>query len=98
MRHGFVARFLLSAQLLSALVSGVVAQTTTADPWGGCVLEGSNADMKVKIGQKTIVCLQVANGTDWGAGVGYVRLAFEPIADQYSRLLIPNCELSVITS
>lgn len=64
--------------------------------WGGCVGSSSSTNSNnanVKIGDPTRVCLHVANGTDWGAGsVAYVRASFEPPADTYSRLHIPNCE------
>ena len=70
--------------------------TTEKEPavpeWGGCVMEGTTADTKVTIGATTIVCLQIGNGTDWSAGLSYIRLAFQPTADQYSRLYIPNCK------
>jgi hypothetical protein len=45
----------------------------------------------VRIGDPTRVCLQVGNGISWADGVQYTRASFEPEADLYSRLHIPNC-------
>jgi hypothetical protein len=58
--------------------------------WGGCVGRNGAAD-RVRLGQATRICWHVANGVQWSAGVDYVRAAFEPIADTYARLHIPNC-------
>lgn len=55
--------------------------------WGGC-----GADTKVKIGSPMLLCLHVAKGTDWSDGVDFIRLAFNPKADEYSRFHVPNCK------
>jgi hypothetical protein len=58
--------------------------------WGGCVdPDGSNK--KVTIGEKTTVCLQLGNGNNWAAGTEYIRLAFQPKADEYTRFFVPQC-------
>jgi len=44
----------------------------------------------VTIGQPTTVCLVLANDGDWSTEVDYMRLNFQPIADEYSRFLVPD--------
>ena len=66
----------------------LIAAVVEAQSWGGC--DGSDSSV-VAIGDPTRVCLQIANGTAWNQGVGYIRPSFEPKADQYSRFHIPNC-------
>jgi hypothetical protein len=63
---------------------------TAGAQWGGCVGRNGAAD-RVRLGQATRICWHVANGVQWSAGVDYVRAAFEPVADTYARLHIPNC-------
>jgi hypothetical protein len=43
------------------------------------------------IGEPTTVCLIVADGVDWGRGITYMRLSFQPTVDQISRFQVPNC-------
>ena len=61
------------------------------DAWGGCV-DPSNRGALVTIGKKTTVCLVIGDGVDWQTQRTYMRLHFQPIADQYSRFLVPNCK------
>jgi hypothetical protein len=72
---------LAAMQVLLLLLPFVSAQ------YNGCF----GANKKIAIGETTMVCLQVGNNVDWTGGVQYVRAAFEPIADQYSKFHIPNC-------
>jgi hypothetical protein len=64
--------------------------SSSSQQWGGCVGRNGAAD-RVRLGQATRICWHVANGVQWSAGVDYVRAAFEPVADTYARLHIPNC-------
>jgi hypothetical protein len=78
-------KFLSLFWLAAALVSAQEAPPA----WTGCnSVEGA----LVKIGDPMFLCLHVANGVDWGGGVEYIRLAFNPKADEYSRLHVPNCK------
>ncbi|CAB9506188.1 expressed unknown protein [Seminavis robusta] len=68
----------------------------TADPqdleWSGCV-DPNDPDSLVRIGQKTTICVVLGSSTNWNAGippVHYIRLPFQPQADQYSRLHVPS--------
>lgn len=81
-------RCIAAAGLLLRLAPGASAG------WGGCVSPAEDADDDglVTIGKKTYVCLNVANSSDWTAGVSYQRLSLAPQADQYSRLRIPGCK------
>lgn len=100
-----IFRLFLWAQIILSTVTAQNTTTTTSgnattsnytepDPvWSGCVMEGTDADTKVMIGKTTIICIHIGNGTDWNGGISYIRLAFEPTADQYSRLYVPNCKL-----
>jgi len=70
--------------------------TPTIAPWTGCT-DPAFPDQKITIGEKTLVCLQIGAGVPWNVGIEYIRLSFSPVADQYSRLYIPNCtSLSVV--
>jgi hypothetical protein len=67
---------------------------SVAGPWLGCVdpsESSNNNNNKIEIGKSTFVCLLIANAVDWAGGVEYTRVSFRPMADQYSRLHIPNC-------
>jgi hypothetical protein len=66
------------------------SSSSSSQQWGGCVGRNGAAD-RVRLGQATRICWHVANGVQWSAGVDYVRAAFEPVADTYARLHIPNC-------
>jgi hypothetical protein len=87
---------------LLALLSwhGTQAQEPTAAPvvnedvWGGCVdPDPEKRGALVTIGQKTTVCLVIADGVDWQKQRTYMRLHFQPIADSYSRYQVPSCKL-----
>jgi hypothetical protein len=45
----------------------------------------------LKIGERTIVCLQIGNSVNWARGLSYIRLSFTPETDQYSRFYVPKC-------
>lgn len=81
--------------LLLSLFKAVVSNNTTG--WQGCYEVGQEG-AKVKIGDPTLICLQVGNTANWTDGVDYIRLSFQPQADQYSRLFIPSCKLLLISS
>jgi hypothetical protein len=64
--------------------------SSTTSQWSGCVdLNEGIAD--IGIGDLTTVCLQIGNQLNWANGASYIRASFQPEADQYSRLHIPNC-------
>mmetsp|Transcript_50151 Transcript_50151/g.76277 ORF Transcript_50151/g.76277 Transcript_50151/m.76277 type:complete len:280 (+) Transcript_50151:128-967(+) len=63
--------------------------TVNADVWGGCV-DPENRGALVTIGQKTTVCLVIGDGVDWQKQRTYMRLHFQPIADDYSRFHVPR--------
>lgn len=73
--------------LLLLIVTSVAPQQVE---WEGCF--NRELPNKVRIGDLTRVCLQVANGVNWAAGVNYVRASFEPVADDYSYYHVPNCK------
>mmetsp|Transcript_41205 Transcript_41205/g.118519 ORF Transcript_41205/g.118519 Transcript_41205/m.118519 type:complete len:262 (-) Transcript_41205:68-853(-) len=57
--------------------------------WGGCE-DPVNGKKFVTIGEKTTICLNIADGADWSEQRTYMRVHFQPIADEYSRFLVPN--------
>jgi len=59
------------------------------DAWGGCV-DPENGYQLVTIGQKTTICLVLANNGDWSTETDYMRVNFQPIADEYSRFHVPE--------
>ena len=65
------------------------------DEWGGCV-DPITRNSIVTIGQQTTICLVIADGVDWQAERTYMRLHFQPIADQYSRFIVPQCKFSFV--
>lgn len=75
-----------------------LAPTTSAAPsavaWQGCndpnAVDGDPIK-KVTIGDTTTVCLQLGNGVNWAGGVDYIRMAFQPTADEYTRFFVPKC-------
>jgi hypothetical protein len=74
---------------------GAPTETTTPAPpsgaWSGCI--DPNGDAKpVDIGETTTVCLHAANNVDWTSGAQYIRMTFQPQADKFSRLHIPDCK------
>lgn len=64
-------------------------QPPSSAGWGGCV-DPNKGYLPVTIGEPTTICLNVANGANWSESVTYMRLNFQPIADQYSRFLVPK--------
>jgi hypothetical protein len=72
----------------------------TASPentWSGCV-DPMNGYQPVTIGQKTTVCLVLANDGDWSTATDYMRLNFQPIADEYSRFHVPDSFTQLVGS
>lgn len=45
--------------------------------------------LPVTIGEPTTICLNIADGANWTSSRTYLRLNFQPIADQYSRFHVP---------
>jgi hypothetical protein len=82
----------------------VTASTATATPgaaptsgWSGCD-DPATLGEPIKIGKKTTVCVVLANNADWNPGLPgtkYLRLSFQPIADEYSRFTVPSCKSSI---
>ena len=62
-----------------------VATTT----WSGCV-DPVQGYKPVTIGESTTLCLVLANEGDWSTAVEYMRLNFQPTADEYSRFVVPR--------
>ena len=93
---------LISNLLLLSLITSVRGQTNETDanaettptpsptgtPWEGCV-NPTNPDQKVTIGDPTYLCLILADDVNWNNQVNYLRLTFSPIADEYSRFVVP---------
>ena len=63
--------------------------TETEITWSGCV-DPDIGYQPVTIGQATTICLVLANNGDWSTEMDYMRLNFQPIADQYSRFHVPK--------
>ena len=70
------------------------ATIAPAEQWGGCV-DPNNEGQLVTIGKRTTICLTLANGMDWSTELTYLRLAFNPLADEYSRFHIPSCKYTM---
>ena len=68
----------------------VNAEDGTTVSWGGCEDPVKGAQ-KVTIGDKTTICLTISDGSNWSESRQYIRLNFQPIADEYSRFVVPNC-------
>jgi hypothetical protein len=62
---------------------------TTGEQWSGCVDPNTGFQL-VTIGQPTTVCLVLSSSPDWATNLTYMRLNFQPIADQYSRFHVPQ--------
>jgi hypothetical protein len=61
----------------------------TSNVWGGCV-DPTNGFRPVTIGEPTTVCLVLSSTPDWATEMSYLRLNFQPIADEYSRFHVPD--------
>lgn len=48
------------------------------------------------IGQPTTICLVLANDGDWSSKTDYMRLNFQPIADEYSRFHVPDSFMQLV--
>jgi len=72
---------------------------TNTNTWAGCV-DPNNPDGShlVTIGEKTTICLVLANDGDWSTEMDYMRLNFQPIADDYSRFHVPDSFKQLIDS
>jgi len=57
--------------------------------WAGCVDPVKGYEL-VTIGQPTTICLILANNGDWSTEMDYMRINFQPIADDYSRFHVPK--------
>ena len=75
------------------LMLGLWVKTVSANniTWSGC---GPIEDplTRLKVDQRTVICLHVGNTEDWGGQVTYLRLSFSPKIDQYSRFHVSNCK------
>jgi len=89
--------FLAGCQLLLLARKSVLVSAQQQQSWNGCLCPEGNCKA-VAIGEPTGVCFQIANGVAWNEGVKYIRPSFEPNADQYSRLRIPNCTFVAVFS
>lgn len=76
---------------LLLLVLWLLPAATAQQDWTGCV-DVDEPGKLVTIGEKTTLCLQIGNTNHWAAGAQYIRLSFQPVADEYSRIHVPNCE------
>jgi hypothetical protein len=79
------------AQDTAAPTEAPITPAPTTVSWQGC--EDPVAGKKlVTIGEKTTICLTIGDGTDWSAPRNYMRVNFQPIADEYSRFHVPSCK------
>lgn len=68
------------------------------DGWSGCV-DPSKPEELIKIGKKTTICIVLGSSTNWNVltpATQYLRLSFQPQADEYSRFHVPSCKYSTI--
>jgi len=67
----------------------VVSPTPAPGPtWSGCT--DSSLPPLVTIGKKTTICLILANNLKWDDNnVRYLRMSFQPVADEFSRFIVP---------
>lgn len=88
-----MGRFYNACLLMALAFSPLLVEGQDSDPtgWEGCV-DPENRDALVTIGEKTTICLVIADGVDWSFERQYMRLHFQPIADEYSRFHVPNCK------
>jgi len=75
------------------------ANTAPEITWTGCV-DPEKGYQPVTIGEETTICLVLANDGDWSStgGMDYMRLNFQPIADDYSRFHVPDSFKQLIDS
>ena len=69
----------------------------TISGWQGCV-DPNGGFRPITIGEPTTVCLVLSNSPDWATPMSYMRLNFQPIADDYSRFHVPNSYNQLIAS
>jgi hypothetical protein len=60
-----------------------------SNSWKGCV-DPQKGYQPVTIGEPTTICLVLSSSGDWSSGNDYLRLNFQPEADQYSRFHVPE--------
>jgi len=68
-----------------------------APAWTGCV-DPLKEYESVTIGKPTTICFVLANNGDWSTEMDYMRLNFQPIADDYSRFHVPKSFQQLIGS
>lgn len=71
--------------------SPVATEPPAGSGWQGCE-DPVNGKKLVTIGETTTICLNIANSANWTNPVTYMRVNFQPIADQYSRFHVPACK------
>jgi hypothetical protein len=99
------ARLLSPFLILAWLCTSTLAQEPTAAPsssqaptipeWNGCINPNDvgNLDQKVIAGEMTWICLVLSNSANWNEqNVQYIRLTFQPTADEFSRFFVPVCK------
>lgn len=79
-----------AAPVTAAAAPVAAAPVSNPNAWAGCVRDAGQPN-EVSLNRQTRLCFHVANGINWAAGLSYIRAAFEPLADAYARLHIPNC-------
>lgn len=82
--------------------TAVPGATGTAAPteegWRGCDNPTlSREENLVKLGERTTICLVLSSSAEWNIpppSATTLRLSFQPVADQYSRFHVTECESS----
>ncbi|CAB9508578.1 expressed unknown protein [Seminavis robusta] len=86
----------------TAATVATIPPTTLAPnaDWTGCV-DPDSPDEPIRIGKKTTICIILGSNTNWNAGVPpvrYLRLSFQPLADEYSRFHVPSSYQDLVTT
>jgi len=83
----------MSPSRLLKILALFCATRFTNSEWTGC--SDPNLSPLVTVGEKTTICLVLSNNLNWKGTnsteqeVNYLRLNFQPVADEFSRFIVP---------
>lgn len=74
---------------LISYISFQFSATNAAENWTGCV-DKNKPDALLETNKETPVCFTIGPSGDWAIQTEFLRYAFKPVADEYSKLTLPG--------
>jgi hypothetical protein len=89
--HKSIMSSTLRLLTLISYISFQFSATNAAENWTGCV-DKNKPDALLETNKETPVCFTIGPSGDWAIQTEFLRYAFKPVADEYSKLTLPGCK------